>query len=214
MSGLSALGPHIGAHVAAHHQGHQQKIADEHKKRNTHGKTERQLKANALRAPLGAAIFAENISNSNELRSLRSRSLGVLESGAHASGTISFACVQDNYNDEILDHVTNNPQYLDQGLTYSEYYHGQRLDEEIARSLDTGINVRLGLHSEDEVSGARTDDAIPVGTILDPESILVPEVQQEGEDGMRFAVIGPDDARFGAIIDMALTLADPQTPLH
>jgi hypothetical protein len=69
--------------------------------------------------------------------------------------------------------------------------------------LNEGLNVRISLETPYHFGDAKTADSVLVGVIVDPESIIVPELPEGSDrspDSELYSVIGPDDSRFAAIM--------------
>jgi len=108
--------------------------------------------------------------------------------------------------------TTHNRSYLDLGPA-AQRFGGQKLtDAQLKENhIGGGLIVNASLRSVDENTAIRTENHAWVATIVDPESLLVPE--PPAEDGTKLhSVIGSEDPRFNAIMATVDALVNPATP--
>lgn len=196
---LTALGAHFGSQVLMHTQKHEATAVLAERDANL------KSLANRLR----------NTTNEGFTDGHRPETkffdVDVLETGPLVAGQFKGArssvnvIAQDLVNPKLRGsraelYVQNGPL---SALFTEQFVKDSHLDGDLRRAVTEGglgVNLRL----ESERGGHKTTDCVEIGQILDPESIMVPEVNEDPNDQtQRFSIIGPSDPRFTPIMDVA-----------
>ena len=202
---LNALGSHVGQALVAHTQRHEATV----------NAAERQSDLDALRARLGPLIEAPTgrIPERTAAYQVEKRADGtqVLTNRAAEradnpnltitiqSGGIGIVAkdMADAWGDDGHSPLATN--YLKDGPA-SSVLAGKRFEESQLKDFP-GLGIWAHLETQTEHAEHTTQDMVPVGILVDPKSIIVPD--DGGQTPPRtdiFRVIGPDDSRFEPIM--------------
>jgi hypothetical protein len=187
---LTALGAHIGRTLAAHQERHEEgKLS-----------VERVRRFDELKGRVNYLANGEGLTTK---RSTNKYPVERLETGTNVAAAISNAYVSVLSAAKELIGDGARTKYMDEG-PYSERIGSEPFarSEIDSKQLPAGtLSVGLHLETSHEANIDPTQDTVWVGSILDPESILVPE-EPIGDGPERMSVIGPTDSRFSPIMDV------------
>lgn len=187
---LSTLGAHIGRTIATHQDHHEQgKVS-----------VERLRRFNELKSRV------HFLANGNGLASKRSTDaypVETLDTGTKVKAAVSNpdksvrSAATELLGDASTDYIEKGP-YSER--VSAEPFASSEFDSKLLPHYNLSINLHLETpHESNNISPTR--DSVWVGSVLDPESILVPEDPVEGGPE-QMSVIGPLDSRFGPIMDV------------
>lgn len=194
---VDALGPHFGKKVTEHLKKHEQ----------TTVRADREKKLNDLSERLKHIAGAEGLrdKDTTEAYDVQTLDTGTKVAAFLHSGDGSGVAPTAG---SLTDLEAAGKHYMDQG-SYSDALAGCRFIENDIVHQEAPYGLRVSALLETPRGEAKTEDAVFVGAILDPESIMVPEVGDTDDNAREhFSIIGPNDPRFNAIMTMADQVAD------
>lgn len=203
-SKLAAFGPQAHALLARHMENHVQ----------TGIVAERQQRADALATALAPIVEkSSDLKSTSNHNSTRNYHVETLEAGKPHETKVHGSL--DTLNRDLrvaVEHVTGN-KYLEEGPIATRL--GAALpetDEEgrfaipedpehpLYQAVLSGIRVSLGLETS-AGNGESTRTSAPMGTILDPETVLVKSTEAGEDSPALYQLVGPNDERFTAVMD-------------
>lgn len=194
---IDGLGEHFHAQVANHVRNHQESNAQSEKQHKLDSLKDR-LRAVAEATKVGSETQSFKVAQLHE-GPLVTASLRVMGEG----GDLSRVAAELTGIDPTVN-APNARHYLESGpLSADPEYLDQRLDSPSSiASAYYGIGITMHLESPHDYGDGKTHDEVLTGIIIDPESIVVPQLEDDGRGGQTefYRVIGPDDSRFTPIM--------------
>lgn len=191
---LETLGPHIGRTLLAH------------KNRHEEGKTrvERVRRLEELRGRVSNLVTSEELVTQGSTHAYH---VEKHSTGAEVSAAVSSTNGRGVYGvAKELVGDNDNRVYLSEGphsarLGSEPFMESELGDKRLTSPKAGSLSLNLTLETRHEVDIDPTKDMVWIGAVLDPESILVPEESEDGQPNL-LSVIGPDDSRFGPIMEV------------
>lgn len=208
---LGALGEHVGQALTAHRERHEQ---DRERLERDQVKAERKQKLSELRDRVHFLTDSEGL---GERAMTSAYEVKTLDTGTNVAATVGTKVGIDTSKSvrSVAQNLVETERFNAGGLYLEVGPRSATEDAEDTFATDSAraeklqeqgsLDVQLTLESPHEAGGESTQDSVFVGAILDPESILVPEGMRKegsGEEHLYGRVIGPDDSRFGPIMDV------------
>lgn len=197
------LGAHIDKTLAKHQQTHSQKVDEEQSKRAA-GREERHEKAEALGGKFAETLQKVGLWSKND--QFTNSVPKELE-----NGTVIVAHLKPFGTYEEAVNSICNLKYVNEGSVISKFGSRELTENELQETGlgGRGIALSVSIHSRDDELDIETEHQAVVGTMLDPESVLVPEHEEHHEP--RYKVIGRDDPRFASILQTFEEFFSPDT---
>jgi hypothetical protein len=226
---LDGLGHHFHHAVRAHEQKHEQN-AKEHEQNAI--EKDRERRVDSLADTLHGLIDNVEISSKEtppfEVERLDTGlRINAMLSGENGDVTQTARALVDKKEGEVArDYIKDGPYHAqvrdDFGLKqpFTLPFNGEEHDQvhypKLARfstDINLGLSVWATLESfHDDQSLEPTVSKVLVGTLVDPESILVPEPSDDPSKEL-YSIIGPEDARFQPVMQMIEHVANGQASL-
>ncbi len=197
------LGAHIDKTLAKHQQTHTQKVDEEQQKRQA-GREDRREKAETLGGRFAETLQRVGLWNKND--QYTNSVPKELE-----NGTVIVAHMKPVGSYEEAVNSICNLKYVNEGSLVSKFGGRELSQNELVETglAEKGIALTVSIHSRDDELEIETEHQAQVGTLLDPDSVLVPEHEEHSEP--RYSVIGRDDERFNPIMQAFEEFFSPDT---
>lgn len=190
---VTALGPHFNNKLAAHLQEHETK---------TTVMADRKEKLARLRARLQYIIEAEGL---RDVSNTKTYPVKKLDNGTEVGALLTtYQRRLPEAAARLVDESSDtNQRYINHGSLAKPAGSDEVMSAEDFRVHERLVSVNARLET---TSGTqKTLGTVLVGTIEDPETIIVPEPNPKPEEGggeLVYRRIGPDDSRFEPIMAM------------
>lgn len=188
------LGQHVDDVLAKHHSEHSDKVNQEQDKLQS-GREERKEQAESLgRRLIKMAEANGGVSSEKTISSPVPKEL--------ENGTLMVVHLEPIGSFEKSVNEICSAKYVNEGAVAAQLAGRELSPGEITEmGLDHGIVVNVSLHSQDEELGVETEHQVHVGNIIDPESVLVPEPNDDQGRNV-FKIVDSSDSRFQPIMDL------------
>lgn len=199
---LQGLGPHFQSELARHHEAHENKtLVQEERQKNVKAMQDR-LERIKLSKYLAEKVPPET----------NPYPVDKLDTGTEVSALLASGGAPEPLVDAAKKFTDPNSPLIQSYLEHGPISANDAAKQPYERNTPEGpqpLVVKARLQTRGETVAAVTETWVHVGSILDPESILVLEPFSAGEETETYGkVIGPDDSRFAPIMDMVQHVND------